>query len=137
MKIKNRKKIINKLIIKTKIKGSMLLEALIGMLIFSFGIMGLALFQGVTMVNNAENTYRAEASMYVNEVIGQMWAKAGDLESFEAEDELIPRTEIRLLDARKTIEVDGNKAFIKLTWKRPNDNTRGSISVSTIITPNG
>lgn len=137
MKIKNRKKIINKLIIKTKIKGSMLLEALIGMLIFSFGIMGLALFQGVTMVNNAENTYRAEASMYVNEVIGQMWAKAGDLESFETEDELIPRTEIRLLDARKTIEVDGNKAFIKLTWKRPNDNTRGSISVSTIITPNG
>lgn len=126
-------------VMKNKIKetGSMLLEALIGILLFSFGIMGLALFQSVSMANNFENTLRAEASMYVNDLIGQMWANSDQLDTFIATDEEIPRTESRLLDPRKTVTINGNEATIELTWKRPNDSKRASIKVSTIITPNG
>lgn len=122
---------------RIKEKGSMLLEALIGILIFSFGIMGLALFQSVSMANNFENTLRAEASMYVNELIGKMWANSDSLDTFVATDEEIPRTESRLLEPRKTVTINGNEATIEVTWKRPNDSKRASIKVTTIITPNG
>jgi type IV pilus assembly protein PilV len=132
-----KKRIINKVIKRIKIKGSMLLEAMIGILIFSFGVMGLALFQGVSMANNFENTLRAEASMYVNELIGQMWANSDNLDSFIANDEEIPRTESRLLEPRKTVTINGNEATIELSWKRPNDEKRASITVTTKITPNG
>lgn len=128
---------ITQIVKKIKVKGSMLLEALIGILIFSFGIMGLALFQSVSMANNFENTLRAEASMYVNELIGQMWANSDSLDTFIADDESIPRAESRLVDPRKTVTINGNEATIELSWKRPNDSKRASITVTTKITPNG
>lgn len=132
-----KKRKITQIVQKIKVKGSMLLEALIGILIFSFGIMGLALFQSVSMANNFENTLRAEASMYVNELIGQMWANSDSLDTFIADDESIPKTESRLVDPRKTVTINGNEATIELSWKRPNDSKRASITVTTKITPNG
>lgn len=122
---------------KKKSKGSVLLEAMIGILIFSFGIMGLSLFQALTIVNNTENALRAEASTYVSEIIGSMWAKPNSLPSFAVTDQDIPRSEIRLPEAKKTIALNGNVATITLTWKRPNDNQRAKLVVIATITPNG
>lgn len=121
---------------KSKEKGSMLLEALIGILIFSFGIMGLALFQGVTIANNIENSFRAEASMYVNVLIGKMWASPDTLQSFSADNQLVPATETNLVDPRKTVVVNGNQVTINFSWKRPNDKKRAHMTVVTKITPN-
>jgi type IV pilus assembly protein PilV len=55
-------------------RGSVLLEALIAMLLFSIGILGLVGLQGTAVKGTAESRYRAEAAFFTNQIIGQMWA---------------------------------------------------------------
>jgi type IV pilus assembly protein PilV len=53
--------------------GSFLLEALIGVLIFSFGILGIVGLQAASLRHTGESEYRAEAMYYANSLISQMW----------------------------------------------------------------
>lgn len=52
----------------------MLIEALVAILLFSIAILGIAGLQarGVEVVRDAE--YRAQASLFANQIIGRMWA---------------------------------------------------------------
>ncbi len=53
--------------------GGFLLEALIGVLIFSFGILGIVGLQAASLRHTGESEYRAEAMYYANSLISQMW----------------------------------------------------------------
>ena len=53
--------------------GAFLLEALIGMLIFAFGILGLVGLQAVALRNTNDLQYRGEAVQLANAYIGRMW----------------------------------------------------------------
>jgi len=57
-------------------KGSYLLEALVAVLVFSFGVLGLVgiVAQSVRATNDAR--YRAEAANLAAAVVGEMWATA-------------------------------------------------------------
>jgi type IV pilus assembly protein PilV len=59
-------------------QGAFLLEALIGILIFSLGILGIVGLQAqaIRFTNDAE--YRAEAVYLANSLISQMWADKRD-----------------------------------------------------------
>lgn len=57
-----------------KQNGAMLLEALIGLLIFAIGVLGLIGMQAVAMKVTADAKYRAEATMYADQLISEMWA---------------------------------------------------------------
>ena len=57
----------------SKQKGSVLIEALIGILIFSAGILALIGLQAVSIKNSSDAQYRTEAALFANELIGQMW----------------------------------------------------------------
>lgn len=64
-------------------RGSMLLEALIALLVFSVGILGLAGLQAVAVKQTADAKYRAEAAFLANQIIGQMWAgNPSELDSY-------------------------------------------------------
>jgi type IV pilus assembly protein PilV len=52
----------------------MLLEALIGLLIFALGVLGLIGMQATATKVTADSKYRAEATMYADQLINQMWA---------------------------------------------------------------
>ena len=52
--------------------GSILVEALMAILIFSFGILGIIGLQTSMIVNAAEAKYRSEAGFFVNRLLGQM-----------------------------------------------------------------
>ncbi len=54
--------------------GSFLLEALIGILIFSFGILGIVGLQAQSLRHTGESEYRAEAVYLANSLVSQMWA---------------------------------------------------------------
>lgn len=54
--------------------GIMLLETLIGLLIFAIGVLGLLGMQATAMKVTADSKYRAEATMYADQLINQMWA---------------------------------------------------------------
>jgi len=53
--------------------GSFLLEALIGVLIFSFGILGIVGLQAQSLRHTGDAEYRAEATYLANSLISKMW----------------------------------------------------------------
>lgn len=56
-----------------KQRGSVMLESLIAILIFSMGILALVAMLGVSVKNTTSAKYRSEASLLANQVIGEMW----------------------------------------------------------------
>lgn len=54
-------------------KGSVLLEGLISILIFSFGILGIAGLQGTSINNSRDAKFRNEAAFLANQVSGYVW----------------------------------------------------------------
>lgn len=53
--------------------GSMILEAMVSLLIFSMGILAIVGLQAASVSASTEARYRTEASMLANQLIGQMW----------------------------------------------------------------
>lgn len=54
--------------------GVMLIEALIAILIFSVGVLGIIGLQGSAVKVSTDAKYRSEAALLANELIGRMWA---------------------------------------------------------------
>jgi type IV pilus assembly protein PilV len=65
-------------------RGVMLLEALIAILIFSVGILGLVGLQAAAVRQSTEARYRAEASQLAEQLLGQMWVGNRDVASLQA-----------------------------------------------------
>jgi type IV pilus assembly protein PilV len=65
-----------------KQSGVMLLEALIGILIFSIGILAIVGLQAASVKNQADAKYRADASYFANQIIGQMWGDRNNLATY-------------------------------------------------------
>ncbi len=60
----------------------MLLEALLGILIFSLGILAVVGMQAMAVKTVAESKYRMDAGFLANEVIGDMWVNRTNLASY-------------------------------------------------------
>lgn len=56
-------------------RGSMLLEGLIAIMLFSMGILALAGLQANAVKNTVDAKYRTEAAFLANQIIGQMWVE--------------------------------------------------------------
>jgi len=61
---------------RTKIQqtGSVILEALIAILIFSIGILALVGMQATAINNVADSKYRSTAGFLANQIVGTIWA---------------------------------------------------------------
>lgn len=63
-------------------QGVALLEALIGILIFSFGIIGLIGLQASMLKGTTTSQYRSEASYIAQQQVGMMWADPCNLAAY-------------------------------------------------------
>jgi len=54
--------------------GAYLLEALIGILIFALGVLGIVGLQAASLRTTTDSSLRAEAVFAANQLMGQMWA---------------------------------------------------------------
>ena len=63
-------------------RGATLLEALIGILIFSIGILALVGMQALAIKHMSDAKYRSDASFFANEIIGQMWVNRASLGTY-------------------------------------------------------
>lgn len=63
-------------------QGIVLLEALIAILIFSFGILALVGLQAAMLKNTDDAKYRSEASYIAQQQLGFMWANPNNLGTF-------------------------------------------------------
>lgn len=54
--------------------GALLLEALVALLIFSFGILGIVGLQAAVVAQSSDARYRSDAALLASSLIGTMWA---------------------------------------------------------------
>lgn len=62
----------------------MLLEALIAILIFSMGILAIVGMQAAAIKASTDAKYRSEASLLVNQLVGQMWVSNRTVATLQA-----------------------------------------------------
>ncbi len=79
---KKTNRLLTKDYLKQNQKGAVLLEALIAILIFSFGILAISGLQGAMIKNTTDSNYRAEASYIVQQHIGRMWSDPTNLTTY-------------------------------------------------------
>lgn len=63
-------------------QGVMLLEAMIAILIFSIGILGLVAMQGLAISTVSDAKYRSDASFYADQIMSQIWVDRGNLGNY-------------------------------------------------------
>lgn len=114
-------------------RGVSLLEALIGILIFSIGILAVVGMQAAAIKTVAESKYRMDAGFLANEIIGDMWANRSSLASFEYSGGTPPAVLERWIDKVNAtlpgavtnppdIEIAaGNVVTVTIFWQHPDE----------------
>jgi type IV pilus assembly protein PilV len=118
-------------------KGVMLLEALVGILIFSIGILAMLGMQAIGIRNTIDSKYRSEAAYLANEIVGQMWVDRTNIASYDdagagnarrtAWDtrvaSLLPQDPADPTVTAPLITIAGRQATVTVRWKRPGETT--------------
>lgn len=132
--------------------GAFLLEALIGILIFSMGILALVGLQAASVNSVSESKYRIDSSFLANEIIAEMWvADRANLTTFnypgsgeQAVSNWVDKVQQILPEAGAnppTIDVGGGAAngytvTVTVRWKTPASNdVRSHVEVALIHNP--
>ena len=112
-------------------QGVMLIEALIGILIFSIGILALLGMQATAMRATIDAKYRSEAAFLANEVIGVMWVNRANISQF-ATASCGSNTECAAWRSRVLtllpsgavdIVISSQQATVTVSWQRPGEST--------------
>jgi type IV pilus assembly protein PilV len=125
-------------------QGIVLLEALIAILIFSIGLLGIFGLQATMIKANTNSKYRAEAGMIVQQQLGRMWADQSNLVSYVVAE---PGQDIsatsglpggRLVVLRGDASCGGDLMcfVVKVSWQQPGEDAHQVINVAR-ITMNG
>jgi type IV pilus assembly protein PilV len=114
--------------------GVMLIEALIGILIFSIGILALIGMQAAAMRNTTDAKYRSEAGFLASQIVSQMWVDRGNLANyatagtppaFAPRDTWQTRVATLLPGGVGVIEIvapaANNEVQVTLTWQQPGE----------------
>lgn len=64
-------------------RGATLLEAMVGILIFSLGILALVGMQALAIKQVTDAKYRSDASFFANQIIGEMWVNRANAASYD------------------------------------------------------
>jgi type IV pilus assembly protein PilV len=98
-------------------QGAVLLEALIAIVIFSFGILALAGLQGAMVKNTTDSNYRSEASYLAQQQLGLMWADPNNLANY-----LGTTPVAKLPNGSMTVtEPTTGRIEISVTWQTPGE----------------
>lgn len=113
-------------------KGSVLLEGLIAVLVFSFGILAIVGMQASTMKATTLAKSRIDASMIANERIGKMWVDQSNLSAYVETNTSLST----LLSGKRTTTVNGDEVTVVVKWKVPGDNTEHSFQTIARVNTN-
>jgi type IV pilus assembly protein PilV len=110
--------------LKQSNSGMVLLEGLISILLFSFGILGLVSVQVAATQNSVNSQDRAVASILANDMVSQMWIKncstvasiSGDVDAWKLK---VHGSILSNASGVVTTDVTTGLATITVTWKAP------------------
>lgn len=118
--------------------GALLLEALIAILIFSLGILGVVGLQTTALQQSSDAKYRSEAAQLVEDLLGEMWTTDRTVATLQAQysscstcpayQAWYARVALRLPGVAATgptapsVNIDGDGLVtINVRWKPPTD----------------
>lgn len=126
--------------------GSVLLEALISMLIFAFGVLALFGMQAVAMKNMSQSNYRATAVYLASQLVGSAQGDINHLATYQYTsgtantkiDPWLAEVTAALPQAGATVDVDTANSTLTVTvsWQAPGDSVSHQHSVSTYVAYN-
>ncbi len=121
--------------------GMVLIEALVGILIFSIGILAMLGMQAVGVQTTVDAKYRSDAAFLANQIVSQMWVNQANLASYDTtggsyapRDSWVAQVQSSLPHATganaPTIAVAGQQVTVTVFWQKPGDPT---VSRQTVI----
>jgi type IV pilus assembly protein PilV len=116
---------------KSSQQGMMLLEALIALVVFSFGILALVGLQAAMLKNTGSSKFRSDASYIAQKLVGQMWADSGNLATYTIANQDISA---QLPGGLYTIAVvPGSTTQYQITvgWASPGEPTNDATTLAT------
>lgn len=105
-------------------QGSVLLEALIAVLIFSLGILALVGLQANMLKNTGTSKFRTDASYIAQKRIGEMWADPGNLGTY-----IETNTDIAALipgGRRTVVQISPGNFRVTVGWTSPGETSAAS-----------
>jgi type IV pilus assembly protein PilV len=115
-------------------QGVMLIEALLGILIFSIGILALLGMQALAIKNTTDARYRSEASFLINQITSQMWVDTTNIAlyanaGYAPRDNWVTTVAATLpgVDVANGINVPtiaiaaGNQVTVTVNWLQPGE----------------
>lgn len=100
-------------------QGSALLEALVGILIFSIGVLSLVGLQATSIKLTTDAKDRTDASLLADQVISRMWVDQGNLASYVVTNQPIAS----LPNGTRTVAVSGTQVTVTVSWQPPGSTT--------------
>lgn len=99
--------------------GSVLLEALIAILIFSAGILAIVGLQAAAMKNTTQAKARIDASLIADQRIGNIWIDIPNMASYVEADTAVTA----LPDGKRTTVINGDQVTVTVSWQMPGEST--------------
>jgi len=99
--------------------GVVLLEGLIAIVIFAFGVLAIVGMQASTMRATSDAKYRVDASFLINQTLGQMWADRNNLAGYVVTNQVVSG----LPSGKRTVAVNGRDVTVTVTWQAPGEST--------------
>jgi type IV pilus assembly protein PilV len=99
-------------------QGVVLLEALIAVLIFSFGILALAGLQTMMIKNTDDAKYRAEATFIAQQKLGEIWTNAHNFGNLA--DYVVDEPITQLPNGSRSVAVSSERVVtVTVNWQLP------------------
>lgn len=132
-------------------RGSVLLEALVGILIFSMGILAIVGLQAMAIRSVADSQYRLEASMLANRIVAEMWTNTVNIPNFAYPGGSMAGLTTWVGDVQATLPgaatnpptiavagdaTNGYTVTVTLFWKPAGDTSRHNLTTMAYINAN-
>ena len=112
--------------------GVVLIEILVGVLVFSIGILAIVGLQAFAVEQVSDAKYRLDASMIANQYIGRMWVDQANLGNYVTTNQPVPE----LPDGKLTITVVGTSdVTVTVAWTPPHSGVAHTFSQVARINP--
>ncbi len=122
--------------------GVVLIEVLVAMLIFMFGVLGMVGLQASVTRAQTDSKFRADASYLASEMVGRLWSDMANLSSYNgsscASTNLCKEWQSKVSQSLPqgsgsiAITVSTGDAVITVTWIGPDGQTHSYVTTATI-----
>ena len=112
-------------------QGFVLIEALVALMIFAFGVLGMVGLQAAMTRSQTDSKFRADASFLAQQLIGTMWTDVSNLSNYATSScpgyarcsDWAGLVSEKLPSSAYTVEVNAatGEITVRITWSAPND----------------